>query len=441
MPGNNSASEVTWTVWQVVLGTLTVAMVTGIVWMLVRWHDVVFLLFVAIVISTAIKPAVDYMQGLGIPRPAGIITVYLVGVILLVSAIVLGAPLMGDQLARIANTIPEAYQNLRISMLQTPNLFIWRLGLALPSELPMAAGAAEATNGNGNGTVLGLRDTIGVLTPVLRGLSGILLTFVLAFYWTVEGERLKRAALLLIPLDRRDEGRDLVASLEAKLGRYIVGQALLMASIAIISLVGYMVIGLPYAFVLALIAGLMEAIPLIGPALGALPAALVAYSVDPRLIIWVIVFTAVIQQLENNILVPRIMRRSVGVNPLVTLLALTALGALFGITGAVVAVPLAAIVQLLFFRYVVERDSEGNGSLEGRDLYSVVRYDAQELVRDMRRQVRARNNTDDDDPQAIVDELEAIAVELNELLAGGNGNAPATETPSAGAKPAEESQL
>lgn len=398
------------------LGTLVVAGVTGLIWLLIRWHDVVFLLFVAIVISTAIKPAVDFLQRKGLTRPAGIILVYLAVATFLILLLALGAPLMADQASRIAGSLPEVYRELRENMLQTPNLFVWRLGLALPADLSLNGGDA-AENGD---AILSVRDSLAMAAPVVRTILGVLVTFVLAFYWTMESERLKRAFLLLVPMERRESGRELISTMEAQLGRYIVGQGLLMASIAILSFIGYLILDLPYAFVLALIAGFMEAVPLIGPALGAIPAALVAYSVNPSLVIWVIVFTLVVQQIENNVLVPRIMRRSVGVNPLVTLLALTALSTLFGVTGALVAVPLAAILQLLFFRYIVDRDDATNGEPAGRDQLSVVYYDAQDLVRDLRRQARTINEVELEEPDIIIDDLENIAVELSDLLSNGS---------------------
>lgn len=438
MPGKNAGSNSSWGAREVVLGTLTIAAVSALVWVLLRWHDVVFLLFVAIVISTAIKPAVENLQRLGIPRPAGIIIVYVLGITLLVVMLIVAAPLVGEQVARITSAIPGVYRDLRDNMLQTSNLFTWRLGLALPDQFPLMTGSPEASDDS----VPGVRDAINMVSPVAQALFGILVTFVLAFYWTVEGERIKHAAFMTLSMERRENARELIATLEAQLGRYIVGQGLLMASIAVISLVGYLVMGLPYALVLALFAGLMEAVPLIGPGLGAIPAAAIAYSISPNLAIWVIVFTLVLQQIENNVLVPRIMRRSVGVHPLVTLLALTALGTFFGVIGAIVAVPLAAILQLLFFRYVVERQHGGTETLEGRDLFSVIRYEAQELLKDLRRQVRSGG--EDEDPSAaaeeehspIVDELEAIAAELSTLLVESrNGEIANAEEPSPEALP------
>ena len=118
------------------------------------------------------------------------------------------------------------------------------------------------------------------------------------------------------------------------------------------ALVAYLLIGLPNALVLALVAGVLEAVPLLGPLLGAIPAAVIALSIAPSKLIWVVVATVVIQQLENAVLVPRVMRKAVGVNPFVSLLAMFALSSLFGIAGALMAIPIAAMVQLLLDRFV-----------------------------------------------------------------------------------------
>jgi predicted PurR-regulated permease PerM len=101
----------------------------------------------------------------------------------------------------------------------------------------------------------------------------------------------------------------------------------------VLAFVAYSLIGLPNALLLALFAGLLEAVPVIGPFLGAVPAIIVGLSVSPVTALWVILATGIIQQLENSLLVPRVMNRTIGVRPLVTLLALLAFGSLFGIWG------------------------------------------------------------------------------------------------------------
>ena len=140
--------------------------------------------------------------------------------------------------------------------------------------------------------------------------------------------------------------------METKVGSYVAGQAILCLIIGLMALVAYWLIGLSNALVLAFIAGVMEAVPLIGPLLGAIPAALVGLSLGPGKLVWVIVATVVIQQLENNLLVPRVMRKTVGVNPFVSLLALFAFSSLLGLAGALMAIPMAALVQILLDRFV-----------------------------------------------------------------------------------------
>jgi predicted PurR-regulated permease PerM len=140
---------------------------------------------------------------------------------------------------------------------------------------------------------------------------------------------------------------------ETKLGGYIRGQGLLCVAVGVTAFVAYLLIGLPYALVLAVFAGVMEMVPIFGPALGAVPALLVALSIDPGKALWVVVATAIIQLLENTILVPRIMKHSMGVNPIIVLLSLIAFSSVFGFVGALLALPLAAIIQLLVSRVVL----------------------------------------------------------------------------------------
>jgi hypothetical protein len=186
------------------------------------------------------------------------------------------------------------------------------------------------------------------------------------------------------------------------------------------ALITYLVIGLPNALVLALLAGALEAVPMIGPLLGAIPAALVALSIGPDKLIWVIVATVVIQQLENSLLVPRVMKKAVGVNPFVTLLALFAFSSLFGIAGALMAIPLAAIIQLALNRFVFHPAALEPEVSAGRDFASRLRYEAQDLTQDLRKQARLKKGGSDQRVKQIdqlMDEIESITTDLDALLA------------------------
>ena len=158
---------------------------------------------------------------------------------------------------------------------------------------------------------------------------------------------------------------------------------------------------------------------MIGPLLGAIPAALVALSIGPEKLIWVIVVTIVIQQLENSLLVPRVMRRAVGVNPFVTLLSLFAFTSLFGIAGALMAIPIAAIIQLLLNHFVFHPSTLEPEVSEGRDYASRLRYEAQDLAKDLRKQARVNKGGTDlriKQIDQVMDEIETIATDLDTLL-------------------------
>jgi predicted PurR-regulated permease PerM len=263
-------------------------------------------------------------------------------------------------------------------------------------------------------------QALGYITGVSKALFISIVVMVLAFYWTLDGPRIIQSFLMLIPQDQRESISELIVAMETKVGFFIAGQGVLCLVIGIMALIAYLLIGLPNALVLALMAGVLEAVPMIGPLLGAVPAALVALSIAPDKLIWVIVATVVIQQLENSLLVPRVMRRAVGVNPFVTLLALFAFSSLFGIAGAFMAIPMAAIIQLLLNRFVFHPAAMEPEASAGRDYASRLRYEAQDLAQDLRKQARLKKEGSDQDVKQIdhvMDEIEGITTDLDSLLA------------------------
>ena len=196
--------------------------------------------------------------------------------------------------------------------------------------------------------------------------------------------------MLLVPKEQRKNISELILAMETKVGSYIAGQGILCLIVGIMALAAYLLIGLPNALVLALVAGVLEAVPMVGPLLGAIPAVVVALAIAPSKLIWVIIATLVIQQLENSVLVPRVMRKAVGVNPFVSLLAIFAFSSFFGVAGALMAIPMAAIIQLLLDRFVFQPGTIESEVSTGRDYASRLRYDAQDLAQDLRKQARLK---------------------------------------------------
>jgi predicted PurR-regulated permease PerM len=243
---------------------------------------------------------------------------------------------------------------------------------------------------------------------------------VLAFYWTLDGPRTIQSFLLLVPQGQRESISELISAMETKVGFYIAGQGVLCLVIGIMALLAYLLIGLPNALVLALVAGVLEAVPMIGPLLGAIPAALVALTIAPAKLVWVIIATVIIQQLENSFLVPRVMRKAVGVNPFVTLLAFFAFSSLFGIAGALMAIPMAAFLQLVLDHFVFHPEPMEAEVSAGRDYASRLRYEAQDLAQDLRKQARLKKGGSDlrvKQIDQVMDEIEAITTDLDAQLA------------------------
>ncbi|RPJ51714.1 MAG: AI-2E family transporter, partial [Methanobacteriota archaeon] len=143
----------------------------------------------------------------------------------------------------------------------------------------------------------------------------------------------------------------------------------------------------------------------------------------PGKLIWVILATVVIQQLENTLLVPRIMKKAVGVNPFVTLLALFAFSSLFGLAGALMAIPIAAMIQLALNHFVFQQATVEMEVSEGRDYASRLRYETQDLAQDLRKQARLKKRGSDlaiKQIDRVMDEIETITTSLDTLLAQAN---------------------
>lgn len=405
-----------WTFQRVMWATLVLTAVIFSSWLLFRFYQAVLILLIAILIGTTLNPVINWLNRKGLPRWVGSLLIFLVLLVLVVSFLVLLFPLLLEQGMTIAAAVPDYYQNIQAWMSSQPNLLLSRLSTVLPATLPKIV-IAQPTGAQMLNTA---GQALGYVTQVTSGLLKLGAVLLLAFYWTLDGPRITRSWLLLVSPSRRDSTRSLIAAIETKVSAYVAGQGVLCLVIGVLALVAYLIIGLPYVLVLALIAGVMEAVPIIGPVLGAVPAALVALSIAPDKLVWVIVATIVIQQLENNLLVPRIMRQAVGVNPFVSLLSLFAFGSLLGIPGALMAVPVAAILQLLLDHFLFRTDGLGAEHTPGRDFASQLRYEARDLIQDLRKQARLQTSDLDAESQAVnqaMDELEALTTDLDAQLA------------------------
>lgn len=190
-----------------------------------------------------------------------------------------------------------------------------------------------------------------ILTVALNAFS-LFVTFitvaVFSFYLLLERESIKRNIHIFFPHLPQQRVYSLSYKIEEKLGAWVRGQALLMVIIGVTTYIGLTILGVEFALPLAVIAGLLEIVPIIGPIVSVIPAVLVAFIQSPILAVGVVALYLLIQQLENTIIVPKLMEKAVGLSPLLIIFALLVGGSLFGLLGAIIAVPVAAIGHVIF---------------------------------------------------------------------------------------------
>ena len=416
MEGQPPSQLSNWTFRRVMLATIILVCVGLGFWLLYRFYQVIFILFIAIILGTVIRPVVHWLNQRGLPKAAGVLLVYVLVLALFIGFLVLLFPLVFDQGAAIIKMVPDYYQDLRSLIGGSPNHLIASLHSLLPEVIP---GFEIIIQTNPEQLASAEQALIYVATASKFVFYAVVI-LLLAFHWTLDGPKTIQSLILMLPKIHRENIAALIKAMESKVGYFIAGQGALCLVIAVLALIAYLIIGLPNALVLALVAGALEAVPLVGPTLGAIPAGLIALSISPSKLIWVVVATVIIQLLENNLLVPRIMSKAVGVNPFVSLLAIFAFSSLFGIAGALMAIPIAAIIQLLLDQFIFHPSSSEPEESTGRDFTSRLRYEAKDLVQDLQKQ--ARLNKDGAALQVkqidkVMDEIEAIAVDLDELLA------------------------
>jgi predicted PurR-regulated permease PerM len=394
---------------RIVAATLVAAAVVAAFGLIYIFGDVLFCLFVGIVLATALKPLVEVLQRFGVRQPVAVMIVYGCAALIFAAAVGVGAPILIYQGRAAVTAIPQAfdraYQRLAsagdASWVQVIRRVVDMLS---PGGDPRAAEKSLATVG----------QTASYLAVALHAVLTGGLVVLLAFYWSLQGDRTMRWCCLLLPQARRDSARSTLAEIEAKLGAYIRGQGFVCLAMACMAAVIYGLLGLPSAVALGLFAGLCEVVPVFGPILAAVPPLVVAIVAAPEKTGWVAVAAVVMQQIESYLIVPPIMDKSVGVHPMATLLAIALFGSLLGIPGAILAIPLAAIVQVLLNRHVLVPETRDRNPLPGRGPLSVLHYDTRSVLADI--QLRAKAESPGNAVGRLAEEIEAVARALDQRL-------------------------
>lgn len=389
--------------------------------LLYRFRHVAVIVFSGIVISVTIAPSVNWLNKRGLPRSISVILLYLLLLTLIIVFVVVLVPPIVEQISAAIPKIETYYQDFKATLANSPLLALRQIATQLPAALNLMPSVEASASAAGSLDIVS--QVLNASGTILNGIFTLIAILLIGFYWTLEGEGAIRVLLLHLPGGKRETVREVLSEIEVRVSGYVRGQGIMALTIAIADFAIFLLIGLPAALAVAVLAGLFEVIPVLGPTLGAIPAIIVAFSYDPSKVLWVIAAGALVQFLENNLLAPRVMHKTVGINPIVTLLAIIAFGALFGFAGLLLAIPLAAIIQIIVERSVLQPQTSGLEVPLGRDRLSKLRFDVQEFVVDVRnRAQRKETGTVESEVDPVEDALEAIALELHQVLSTTTGS-------------------
>lgn len=321
------------------LGVGAVLLLAGL---FVAARDVVLLVFIAILLAAALEPLVGWIRGrTGLSRGPAILIVYAVFLALVVGIAVFIVPAALVQISAALERLPAFIDQARQwSGSLRPDALAKGVGALLDAaEAPLVrSGPPDA------------QSVVNVSIVVGSAAAAVVTLLFLVFFWLTERPRLQRYALAFLPPERHAGTRAAWNEVETKLGAWARGQLVLMATIGIATSIVYSVIGLPAPLLLGLIAALAEVIPIVGPFIGAIPAVLIATTVSPQTALITMGVYLLLQLIEGNVLVPVVMRNSVGLSPFLVLLSLLIGSAAGGVMGAVVAVPVVAGITVVLHR-------------------------------------------------------------------------------------------
>lgn len=388
------------------LATVVVLLVMLGFALLLSLRNVLVSVFLGLLIATALRPLMILLRKARLPSFVAASGAILLLLGALGGLVALLAPMVAGQAGSVQAAVPELYATAR-RWLVSSDLRLFRLiGFRLDSAPP----TPDVGTGDITAQVLTTLTNFGYVAFVT------VCTLVFAYYWLLYRERSVRGLLLLLPMERRESTEMVWLQIEDRIGAFLRGQLILAVTVGVLSLAGYWVAGVPYALILALVAGLLELVPFVGPFIAIVVAMVVSLSVSPEAAVGALVVGTVVQQIENNFLAPRITEKAVGISPVVTLLAFVGFAALFGPAGALLAIPLAATIQVLFTAWIDSRARPEEAMPEGRTLADKLRYSAREMASDIAGQLRAKEDVAHAETDAPEETLERIMLDLDAIL-------------------------
>ncbi len=328
---------------------IKILVVAFLIWILYLIRDVVAILLFSLILVSILEPGVNWLRLKKVPKTLSVVLIYLILFSIFALILALIIPPIGDQVDQLTNNFPVYWQKFSI---ESKNIgqFLNQYGAGREIE-----SAIRNLKFNLPQTTTGLFSSVG---RFLASLFTIFIVLVITFYVLAEENATKRIFHSILPSKYLPYIYQVFSRIQTKLGLWLRGQLTLSLIVFLLVYIGLSLLGVKYALILGIVAGLLEFIPYIGPTFSGALAVILTFFQSPIKALLVLILYIFIQLLENNLLVPNIMRRAVGLNPVVSITALLVGGNLGGVIGAILAIPIATALNVFAQDFLEKKRGE-----------------------------------------------------------------------------------
>lgn len=313
-------------------------------WALWTLHDLVLVIITAVVLASSIEPAVMWLGKYHVHRIPAVLSVYVALTGLVVGIFYAFVPPLVNELVQFSEQIPNVAKELNVKSFVGEGSAL-KAGEALVATAQSNPSAQDIYGALSKFSV-GSQGVLGTAGAIFGGIFSFILIVVLSFYFAVQERGIENFLRVVVPSSKDEYVIDLWNRSRTKIGKWMQGQLLLGVLIFVLVYLGLTIFGIPYALVLALLAGVMELIPVFGPVISAIPGIVIAFTTGGATLALVIAgFYLLVQQFESNLIYPLVVRKIVGVPPILVILALIVGFELAGFLGILISVPVAAAIM------------------------------------------------------------------------------------------------
>lgn len=305
--------------------------------------DLAYPFFISFITAYLLNPLVTRMEDRGVKRSTGIIIIFLVFLSFLIFLCFIMVPALIRDMGKLMSSLP-AYGIKFMDIVKG-----WQEGVR---GIGLPEGIKNAIDSNFNRLqayiASYLESVTGFIILALSKMFSIAIMPILVYYFLKDFNIIVEKASLIIPRKYRSQAEKTFANIDCVLGNYVRSQLILSGIIAVLTTTALLLLGIDFALVIGIINGITNIIPYFGPVIGAVPAVVIALLESPLKALYTIIVLTIIQQIESDLICPKLTSDSVGLHPLTVIFALFVGGELFGATGLIIGVPLVAAIKIIY---------------------------------------------------------------------------------------------